>query len=292
MLASEKYDGVRTIIMDGVAYSRMMIPLHDVFQKRFKPFLDKTIGTEHVFDCEIFNPDATFQQITSSIANEDGVPLKLYAFDYLTKEEWFSASVTEYLDRCINLGCVIGKLDPNWEYIRIAQQKICDTRREIEEYFNEVLERGGEGLMLRSPSQLYKHGRSTAKQGDFLKLKDFQTLDGIIVGYNQKARLTEEAKEYITDKDAFGRSKRGHRKDDRELVDEIGSVIVKITQEPFLDEECGCMWKKGSPVRTMITWNNKESFVGKHVEIEFQPCGSKDLPRIGRIIRLRPDLDN
>jgi len=40
-----------------------------------------------------------------------------------------------------------------------------------------------------------------------------------------------------------------------------------------------------------MTWDNRTKFLGKNVEVVYQGHGSKDKPRMGRIVRLRPDLD-
>ena len=306
--ASEKLDGVRCLIIDGKAYSRKGLPLHDVFHKRFKPFLDLTLGSNHVFDCEVFNPDATFQQITSSLANEDGVPIKLYVFDYMTLEEWNGVSVTPFRQRLVNLRNVLTQMTRDTDamsenYIEEVPQVSCSNKDEVMYHFNHICDAGGEGLMLRHPDQLYKHGRSTLKEapvkgGGFYKLKLFETLDAVIVGFEAKNRLTEEAKESITDKDAFGRSKRGHRKDDRVAVDEIGAVTLQIPDKFYKDAKgndqpviFNATWAKGSPVREEMTWDNREQFIGRWVEVEYMSVGMKDLPRLGRITRFRCDLD-
>jgi DNA ligase-1 len=152
------------------------------------------------------------------------------------------------------------------------------------------LDKGFEGSMLRSPNGMYKHGRSTAKERDLRKFKPFEDIDAVIVEFQQKARLTEEAKERITDKDAFGRSKRGHRKGDREFVEEVGSTWIEYVENGET-KRCKAGYTRNSPVRTMITWENKDEFIGKHVDVEFQGTGIKDLLRLPRIKRLRPDLD-
>ena len=300
---SVKFDGVRAVIIDGEAYSRKGLLLHTVFHERFKSFLDKTIGTPGVFDCEVFSPDATFQQITSSLANRDGVPLKLYVFDYLATDEWYGTSKTEFAYRQNHVHQILQRLDPYQEYAVPVEQKLCYDKDEIQAELGSVLANGGEGLMLRHPRQLYKHGRSTAKAtpekgGGFFKYKPFDTLDAVIIGFQQKKRLTGEAKECITDIDAFGRSKRGHRKGDREFVDEIGAVICEIPNRTYINDKgkeqkyiFNATWSKGGTVRTDITWQNKEQYIGRWVEVEYQSCGVKYLPRLPRIKRFRPDLD-
>jgi len=303
IFASEKYDGVRAIINEGTAWSRKLLPLHDVFHKRFKPFLDKTIGTNHVLDVEVFNPTASFTEITSSLANEDGVQLWLYVFDYMTAIEWNGTPSTTFTIREQMTRRVLEELDPECEYCRVVPQMLCHSKEEVLEFYESIIDVGGEGVMLRSPHQVYKQGRSTGKAqpnkgGGFYKLKAFDTLDAIIIGFENKRRLTEEAKEYITEKDAFGRSKRGHRKDDRIDVDEIGKVICQVPDRFYTDDKGNeqpfifkSTWTKGSPVRTEITWDNKDQYIGRWVEIEYMSVGMKNLPRLPRIKRFRPDLD-
>jgi ATP-dependent DNA ligase len=294
-LVSEKFDGQRCLVRDGQAISRKMLPFHANFQERMKPFLDLTKGTEHIFDCEVFNPDATFQQITSSIAHKDGVPLKLYVFDYLTKEEWEGDSVTTYVHRVENYKKVLKKLDPKEKYAVAVKQQVCSSEEEATTAFGNICEEGGEGVMLRHVAQLYKHGRSTLKEtpekgGGFYKLKATDTIDAIIVGFNQKQNLTDEAKETIKDKDAFGRSKRGHRKGDREEVEEIGSVIIEYDYHGK-KRQCNATWVKGAKLRDEMTWKNREDYIGKWVEVVFMPVGMKDALRNPRLYRMRPDKD-
>ena len=110
--------------------------------------------------------------------------------------------------------------------------------------------------------------------------------------------ITDEAKATITDKDEFGRSRRGHRQTDRETVEEIGAVTLQIPNETYIDDKgqekpkiFNATWIKGSQVRTEITWENKEQFIGRWVEVNYQDVGTKNLPRLPRISRFRPDLD-
>ena len=304
---SVKFDGVRAIIMDGVAYSRKFLPLHEVFQKRFKPFLDLTIGTEHVFDGEIFNPDATFTQITSSLANEDGVPLKLYAFDYMTKNGWYGQDSTQFWqfsERLLRLQQVLMAMPQDIvnDHAEFVVQKLCHNKEEVQAWLEEVMSGGGEGLMLRDPRQIYKHGRSTAKAtpqkgGGFWKLKPFDTIDAVLIGYETMNRLTDEAKATIEDKDAFGRSKRGHRKGDREETNEIGKWICEVPGRTYIDDKgkeqpfiFKATWVKNSPLRTEVTVENFEEHKGRWVEVEYMSVGMKHLPRLPRAKRWRDDL--
>ena len=301
LLVSEKFDGVRCLIIDGVAYSRKGLELHDKFQERFSPIFNHLEKSEMVWDCEVYHPAATFQQIVSSIANDNdherGLPLRLYVFDVLSNKEWERKSYTPFQARYQLYQHLIGQIDPRQEWLMPVEQKLCQTQQEVKEYFDLICSFGGEGVMLRSMGGLYKHGRSTLREGSLYKYKPFADLDAIIIGFEPKARLTSEAKERITTKDALGRSKRGFRKGDREIVDEIGAIICQVPERTYVDDNgvvrdyvFKATWVKGTPLREEITWDNKEDYLGKWVEVNYCPVGEKHLPRFPRAKRLRPDL--
>ena len=132
------------------------------------------------------------------------------------------------------------------------------------------------------------------KQNVFWKLKFWDTINGKIVGFKQQCQLTEEARENNTEKSALGRTKRGHRQGDRETVDSIGSVEIEIADGQVFPRGTRffATWAKESPeIRTAMTWENREQFLRKHVDVEYQGHGSKDKPRLPHIVRMRPDLD-
>ena len=55
---------------------------------------------------------------------------------------------------------------------------ICKGRNHVMAELDQILQLGGEGVMLRKPSELYKSGRTT----DLLKVKRFHDDDAIVVG--------------------------------------------------------------------------------------------------------------
>lgn len=288
MFASEKLDGVRAVILDGVALSRNMLPLHENFQRRMSTIL-RLLPREIVLDCEVFNPTYTFSQITSGIAHadEENVRLYFYVFDAMSRDEWFGKSCTPFDRRrdLVELAC--DEYDPDKSFLVPVKQIVMPTAKAVQSHLAEAVGVGKEGLMLRSPNQLYKHGRSTLKQGDFVKLKAWETVDCQIIGFKQGKTLTESARALNTDKDAFGRTKRGDCQADRESVDGLGSVEVRCPD----GSTCFAMFTAGSEARSQIVWQGKEQWLGKMVEVEYQSVGTKDKLRLPRIIRLRPDLD-
>jgi DNA ligase-1 len=164
----------------------------------------------------------------------------------------------------------------------------------VNELLNRAIQENSEGLMLKSPTSFYLHGRSTEKQGIFWKLKKWVTQDAVIIGFKQKMTLTDNARENNTKRDVLGNLKRGHRKGDRVPVNEVGSVEVELINDVIFPKGTRCFvgfTEDSYSLRKAITWDNRDFYKGKHVEIIFQEHGAKDKPRMGRIVRERPDLD-
>jgi hypothetical protein len=56
-----------------------------------------------------------------------------------------------------------------WKYIEIAPWEECKDTSHLESFFQDVVDRGGEGVILRDPKSIYQPGRSAG----YLKLKVF-----------------------------------------------------------------------------------------------------------------------
>jgi DNA ligase-1 len=46
------------------------------------------------------------------------------------------------------------------KFVRIIEKVRCDSAEHLKEYFNGIIAKGGEGVMLREPQSGYKAGRS------------------------------------------------------------------------------------------------------------------------------------
>ena len=63
--------------------------------------------------------------------------------------------------------------------IELVPIKVADSRKMIEEEFNKVIARGGEGIMLNSPYHLYHDGKTSG----ILKYKNVMEEECVVVGY-------------------------------------------------------------------------------------------------------------
>ena len=55
----------------------------------------------------------------------------------------------------------------SWRYIQIAEKEACRGEEHLSKVFQDILDRGGEGVILRDPQAPFEHGRSRG----FLKHK-------------------------------------------------------------------------------------------------------------------------
>jgi len=305
VLASLKLDGVRFLIFDGKMLSRRMEPLHPATVERFRQVIDWAAESNVCLDGEIWSPNLKFNQIQSALAHpsqDDG--LKLYVFDILNVQEWFSTKswkdkdagkhLTQFSQRADHYMAWCKNTEPERRFLVPVEQCLCQNTEQVAEQMRIAGESGGEGLMLKSPTSYYVHSRTTAVQGIFWKLKFWKEVNAKIVGFKQGTILTDEARENNTERSALGTLKRGYKQDDRIEVDEVGAVEVEITEGQVFPMGTRCFVGFAADaynLRTAVTWENRAQFLEKHVDIVYQECGTKDKPRMGRISRLRPDLD-
>jgi ATP-dependent DNA ligase len=278
-----------------------MEPLHPATVKRFQQVIDWAAEADVCLDGEIWSPKLKFNQIQTALAHpkpDDG--LKMYVFDILKTPEWYSTKswkdedagdhLTSFNNRAAHYTEWCKWHDPQGDILVPVEQHTCLNAEQVKEQLEEARVQGGEGLMLKSPTSYYVHSRTTAKQNLFWKLKFWAECNAKIIGFKQGKTLSESARENNTERSALGNLKRGHRKGDREEVDKVGSVEVEVTDGQIFPKGTRCFvgfTEEAYGLRTAITWENRQSFIGKHVDIVFQEHGAKDRPRMGRILRLR-----
>jgi DNA ligase-1 len=205
-----------------------------------------------------------------------------------TNVEWEEETEPQTLDvRFARYTNVIQRLE--FPHVAAVQQVYVEDWQEAEQLYEEYLARGFEGLISRDPEGGYKHGRSTPRDGLMYKFKQMATIDVKIVGFQQKERMTDDYKNSDRGREEDGSITRTSSKSTRELVpDCIGATQVRLDD----GTTCNVCLKRGVSYEALgISWKNRKKFIGRYVEIEYQECGTKDRPRLGRIIRLRPDLD-
>ena len=266
---STKFDGIRALVIDGVVYSRSLKPIRNKHvQKLFgKPEYNGFDGELIVGD--IYAKDV-FQKTTSGVMSEDGTPdVTFHVFDL------WSMPTFDYEYRQRELQEILLN---NEEYEGVVYTTIhkCQTVEDLEFFLNHEKNVGGEGLIGRSTSGVYKYGRSTPKEQLSIKFKFFEQDEFEVVGFNERMHNTNEQK-----RDELGYAERSSARDGLVPTNTLGSLVLKYNDTTF---SCGTGFD--DKLRKEI-WDNKELYLGKLASIRYMSVGSKDLPRIPSFIGFR-----
>ena len=270
---STKFDGIRALVIDGVVYSRSLKPIRNKHvQKLFgKPEYNGFDGELIVGD--IYAKDV-FQKTTSGVMSEDGTPdVTFHVFDL------WSMPTFDYEYRQRELQEILLN---NEEYEGVVYTTIhkCQTVEDLEFFLNHEKNVGGEGLIGRSTSGVYKYGRSTPKEQLSIKFKFFEQCEFEVVGFNERMHNTNEQK-----RDELGYAERSSAKDGLVPTNTLGSLVLKYNDTTF---SCGTGFD--DKLRKEI-WDNKELYLGKLASIRYMSVGSKDLPRVPSFIGFRHTED-
>lgn len=268
---STKLDGIRCLIIDGVAYSRSLKPIRNKFiqsiiGKQEYNGLDGELIVGNVYDNDVF------QKTTSGVMSEKGEPtFTFYVFDDFTNNEVdYSKRSERLLER--NL---YGK-----DGIVTLHQELCTSKEQVDKLLQRELELGGEGLILRSPSGKYKYGRSTPKEQLSVKLKFFQQNEFEVIGFTERMHNANQAK--INE---LGLQERSSHKDNLIPMNTLGSLILKYGDDSF-QMGTGFTDKQRKEI-----WYNRDKYLGKFASVRYMSVGLKDKPRVPSFIGWRDKED-
>jgi len=247
-----KLDGIRCLVIDGVAYSRKMKPIPNKYIQKML----KNVTTLYPLDGELMLPEGDFNSVQSAVMSEDGEPNFIYfVFDMIMQDKPFS-------ERSF--------FTTNEGFFRTLPQSLIANVDSLKEYYLTCMTAGYEGIMIRSPEGLYKHGRSTLKEGYLLKYKEFKDSEAKIIGFNPKMHNGN-----VAEKDELGHTKRSHKKAGLIALDTLGALEVY---------DVGILknFSVGSgfddAMRKEI-WDNQDKYFGGIITYTFQELSSKGVPR-------------
>lgn len=277
VLASPKLDGIRCLIVDGIAVSRSLKPIpNEHVQRLFGHEMYNGLDGELIVGG--MTAKNVFNSTTSGVMSKNGTPdVKFYVFDDLSEPS------LPFKQRLINAVNRISHSKGKYhEYFAPVGHVIIDDHEKLDESENNALRMGYEGLMIRDPMGEYKFGRSTLKQGWLLKLKRFEDSEAEIIGYQQLMHNTNEAKQ-----NELGYQERSSKKEGKEPKPMIGAIKVR-------DIHTGVEFDIGTGFdrkQRRKLWRGREFLFGKIVKYKFQPTGVKDKPRFPVFLGFRSKED-
>lgn len=269
VIGSPKLDGIRCLIIDGKAVSRNFKEIPNKFIAKDLPTL-----APNGFDGELLlKGNKPFNEVSSAVMSFDGEPeYEYHIFDYVTDNNIPYSERIKVLKESVNSS----------PKLVIVPTYVINNEDELNIAEEDCINKGYEGLMIRSPNGIYKFGRSSEKEGILLKIKRFEDSEAEILDFEEKMSNQNEKEQ-----DVFGNSTRASKKEFMVPAGVLGAVKVR-------DIKTGVEFKIGSgfddEYRKKI-WDNQSNFLGKLVKYKFQPSGAKDLPRFPVFLGFRHEND-
>ena len=261
-LATPKIDGIRFLMVDGVAVSRSFKPIRNEFiQSQLRGVLPNGIDGE--LTC-----GSNFQDSTSGIMRIKGEPdFHVWIFDYVSPH---LGVILPYDSRMAELELLesLGTFTGLKESCTVLYPTQVGNLEDVQKLEDEFIGAGHEGVMLRAPGGTYKFGRSSVKENIILKVKQFRDDEARVVGFVEKNHNENEAV-----RNQWGYIERKGGQGGLRPAGVLGSFILEMNGETF---KCGSglndEWRKE-------IWDNQEKYIGRLVKFKYMSHGVKDLPR-------------
>ncbi len=277
VLATPKIDGIRCLIIDGVAMSRSLKPIPN-------KFIQSVIGKPEFngLDGELLVGD-TFQQATSGIMSEDGEPdFTFYVFD--AYDVVSGALPAVYKHRMSHLQGLAAYDLKDAARIKWLLPVEINNRAALDNYCEQQLAAGHEGIMIRRPDGPYKHGRATFREGYLTKIKPFADAEATIIGFEERMHNANEAKT-----NALGRTERSSHKENLVPMGTLGALVV--TNQLLWPGQTFNIGTGFDDFTRANIWANRTEFLGREVKFKYQAIGTVDKPRIPVFLGFRDGRD-
>jgi DNA ligase-1 len=266
LLATPKIDGIRCLIIDGVAMSRSLKPIPN-------RFIQSVIGKPEFngLDGELL-VGTTFQDATSGIMSSDGEPdFRFYVFDrwdlgacpYVERVEHLKVRFTNLVTTRFEVSAFVVPLIP----------VVLGNRADLDKYSDEMLNVGHEGIMVRSYAGPYKQGRATFKEGYLTKIKPFEDAEAVVVGFEERQHNANEATT-----NALGRTERSSHKANLVPMDTLGALVV--SNEKLFPGVTFNLGTGFTDAARAAHWSDRHALIGKTVKFRYQAIGTDVRPRI------------
>jgi DNA ligase-1 len=274
-LVSPKIDGIRCLIIDGVAMSRNLKPLpneqlREVLSHPLLTGLDGELVAGSATDALAFN--GTTRAVMGRKADAGHVLFQVF--------DDFSDPTLPFEARLEAARRKVQKAQAHDLPVAFLQHTYVRSQSGLEALYETYLQQGYEGAMLRDPIGPYKHGRSTTREAWLLKLKPFQDAEAEILD-------VEELHRNLNPKELseLGYAKRSTAKDGKVAADTLGSLRVR-------DVKTGIIFRIGggfTQAQRDELWQARESIPGRLVRYKSCTIGVKDAPRFPVFLGFRDD---
>lgn len=298
VIAMPKIDGVRALHLAGGLTGRSL-KLHGnrYVTGMFDSFEFSGLDGEMCAQAET-HPDLC--RITSSaLATREGEPFVLWwLFDYITPV----TMDMPYGQRLEHLASYVDALqrdtgpDHPAGHLRLVPWKLCYNIDELEDYDEANLDAGYEGTIIRDPRGKYKEGRSTAREGGYLRIKRFVEADATVVSITEGQQNGNEAQT-----NELGQQFRSTHQANMVPNGMVGNMLCVTTEDVMSINGKSIIIPRGSEITVSPGkmphadrkryFENQDLLVGQTIKFKFFPVGIKDKPRFPTFNSLRIESD-
>lgn len=266
-LASPKLDGIRCIILEGIAVSRSLKPIRNKWIQACLKGLPSLDGELIVGDPTA--PDC-FNATSSGVMSVEGKPdFKYYVFDSISQYPFSERLATAFVNRH---SCVVPVVHHDMHH-----------KEDFQAYERDMLYQGYEGIMLRDPMGHYKYGRATPNENTLWKVKRFEDGEMMITHV-----LEGQSNENPPTSDALGGTIRSTHKENMVPNGKVGTICgYDMQTKASIDISPG---KMTHDVRSYM-WRHQNELVGKIAKYKWFKYGAIDAPRFATFQSLRDPED-
>jgi DNA ligase-1 len=295
-----KIDGVRGLNFTGTLTGRSLDPHANLYTTRFysEP---EFVGFDGEMAAEHQCHPRLCSLTTSAVNTIAGSPYTLWwLFDYVTGETKDMGYEDRYIaleERVLQLQTSIrGEIRHKVQHLRIVPSVLVENADQMMEHHSRFVKMGYEGSILRKPDKVYKHGRSTAREGGLLRIKEFADAEGRVLSLEEGQTNLNEAT-----KDSRGYTERSTHAENMIPNGQVGAMLVatledivvnngaKVIPKGFIQRvAAGCMTHD----ERAFYFNAPEAIVGDIIKFQHFPKGVKDALRFAtfQTIRAKSDL--
>lgn len=213
-----------------------------------------------------------FRQSTSAVMTHEGEPdIRYYVFDHFLAPGGKAARLDAIK--------ALAHLLPDW--VVILEHRLLNNADEARAMYKDALDNDDEGLIFAAIDGPYKPNRSTVLEGYYVKAKDKEDFEGVIVGVEIEHANTNEKQI-----DERGLTKRSSHKAGKVAKAMVGKLLVRTPRWP----------NQIIKVASGLTKEEKEAFylkppIGQIAKMEAATAGGYEAPRHAVLLGIRHPYD-
>lgn len=278
-----KIDGVRANKFTSLLTGRSMEP-HANWHVTSHFSLASYDGFDGEMAAEIDTHPDLCRLTSSALSTREGTPnIVWHLFDYVT----YQTQDLSYQERYAALQAKVEALQEESpilkNFLQVVPLVIVHSLDELKAQHLAWIEQGYEGSILRTLQGKHKSGRSTQKEGDLARIKDFVEEDAVVLRILEGEKNNNEAK-----KNALGQTERSSHKANKVPNGMVGKLVCQeVKTGKIILVAPGRMPHKDR----LKYFQNPELLIGQTIKYKYFNHGIKDQPRFATFQSIRIESD-